>query len=167
METRCGRRGTAARRRRRRRRRTLFAPGVVVRGGTAIVRFGRRARAERTARRDGARRARKRLGRGVGSGKEKTADAAEGQKRAPEAGRDWGRGWADAVASDVTETGAHNPHTMRFTCESDETSRVRPAGRFGAYDYENPRTLTMKDFVDRVCRIVRLCTGLKFSERRD
>ena len=54
--------------------RTLFAPGVVVRGGTAIDHDSGGVLALNALRDvDGARRARKRLGRGVGSGKGKTS----------------------------------------------------------------------------------------------
>jgi large subunit ribosomal protein L15 len=49
----------------------------------------------------------------------------------------------------LPKRGAHNPHAMTFDVVNLNALRAHvEAGRFGEYDYENPRVLTMKDFVD-------------------
>ena len=145
--------------------RTLFAPGVVVRGGTAIDHDSGGVLALNALRDvDGARRARKRLGRGVGSGKGKTSGRGhKGQKARSGGGPRLGfEGGQTPLRLTLPRRGAHNPHTMRFDVVS--LTRLREyvdAGRFGAYDYENPRTLTMKDFVDAGLSNRKIVHGIK------
>ena len=145
--------------------RTLFAPGVVVRGGTAIDHDSGGVLALNALRDvDGARRARKRLGRGIGSGKGKTSGRGhKGQKARSGGGPRLGfEGGQTPLRLTLPRRGAHNPHTMRFDVVS--LTRLREyvdAGRFGAYDYENPRTLTMKDFVDAGLSNRKIVHGIK------
>lgn len=100
---------------------------------------------------DGARKARKRLGRGMGSGLGKTSGRGhKGQKSrsggAPRLGFEGGQ---TPLRLTLPKRGAHNPHTMTFDpVNLDTLAAYIRQGRFGEYDYENPRTLTMKDFVD-------------------
>ena len=100
---------------------------------------------------DGARRARKRVGRGVGSGKGKTSGRGhKGQKARSGGGPRLGfEGGQTPLRLTLPRRGAHNPRAMTFDVVNLNALRAHvEAGRFGAYDYENPRTLTMKDFVD-------------------
>ena len=100
---------------------------------------------------DGARKARKRLGRGTGSGLGKTSGRGhKGQKSrsggAPRLGFEGGQ---TPLRLTLPKRGAHNPHAMTFDpVNLDALAAYVRQGRFGEYDYENPRTLTMKDFVD-------------------
>lgn len=100
---------------------------------------------------DGARKARKRLGRGMGSGLGKTSGRGhKGQKSrsggAPRLGFEGGQ---TPLRLTLPKRGAHNPHAMTFDpVNLDTLAAYIRQGRFGEYDYENPRTLTMKDFVD-------------------
>ena len=138
---------------------------VVVRVGTAIDHDSGGVLALNALRDvDGARRARKRLGRGVGSGKGKTSGRGhKGQKARSGGGPRLGfEGGQTPLRLTLPRRGAHNPHTMRFDVVS--LTRLREyvdAGRFGAYDYENPRTLTMKDFVDAGLSNRKIVHGIK------
>lgn len=142
-----------------------YAPGVFVRGGAAIDHASGGVLALNALRDvDGARKARKRLGRGVGSGKGKTSGRGhKGQKARSGGGPRLGfEGGQTPLRLTLPRRGAHNPHTMRFDVVS--LTRLREyvdAGRFGEYDYENPRTLTMKDFVDAGLSNRKITHGIK------
>ena len=100
---------------------------------------------------DGARKNRKRVGRGVGSGKGKTSGRGhKGQKARSGGGPRLGfEGGQTPLRLTLPKRGAHNPHAMTFDVVNLNALRAHvEAGRFGEYDYENPRVLTMKDFVD-------------------
>jgi len=142
-----------------------YAPGVFVRGGAAIDHASGGVLALNALRDvDGARKARKRLGRGVGSGKGKTSGRGhKGQKARSGGGPRLGfEGGQTPLRLTLPRRGAHNPHTMRFDVVS--LTRLREYvddGRFGEYDYENPRTLTMKDFVDAGLSNRKITHGIK------
>ena len=143
--------------------------GVVARPGAAIEHDkGGILRLDNLRDVDGARKARKRLGRGIGSGKGKTAGRGhKGQKsRAGGKPRLGFEGGQTPLRLTLPRRGMHNPHTMTFdVLNLDVLQAYIKAGRFGEYDYENPRTLTMKDFVDAGAVNRKIAHGVKILAR--
>ena len=130
----------------------FFQPGVLVRAGQAIDHANGGALALNALRdADGARKKRKRVGRGIGSGRGKTSGRGhKGAKARSGGGPRLGfEGGQTPLRLTLPKRGAHNPHRTTFDVVNLATLREYvDAGRFGEYDYENPRTLTMKDFVE-------------------
>ena len=143
--------------------------GVVARPGAAIEHDkGGILRLDNLRDVDGARKARKRLGRGIGSGKGKTAGRGhKGQKsRAGGKPRLGFEGGQTPLRLTLPRRGMHNPHMMTFNpLNLDVLQAYIKAGRFGEYDYENPRTLTMKDFVDAGAVNRKIKHGVKILAR--
>jgi large subunit ribosomal protein L15 len=143
--------------------------GVLVRPGAAIEHDkGGILRLDNLRDVDGARKARKRLGRGIGSGKGKTAGRGhKGQKsRAGGKPRLGFEGGQTPLRLTLPRRGMHNPHMMTFNpLNLDVLQAYIKAGRFGEYDYENPRTLTMKDFVDAGAVNRKIKHGVKILAR--
>jgi len=129
-----------------------FRRGVLVRAGRVIDHANGGVLALNALRDvDGARKNRKRVGRGIGSGRGKTSGRGhKGAKSRSGGGPRLGfEGGQTPLRLTLPKRGAHNPHRTTFDVVNLATLREYvDAGRFGEYDYENPRTLTMKDFVE-------------------
>ena len=142
-----------------------YERGITVRGGSAIDHASGGALALNALRdADGARKARKRVGRGIGSGKGKTSGRGhKGAKSRSGGGPRLGfEGGQTPLRLTLPKRGAHNPHRMTFDVVNLATLREYvEAGRFGEYDGDNPRTLTMKDFVDAGLSNKKIKHGIK------
>ena len=126
--------------------------GIVYGSGKVVEHeFGGILRLDDLRENPGATKGRKRVGRGIGSGLGKTSGRGhKGQKSrsggAPRLGFEGGQ---TPMRLTLPKRGFHNPNVVTFDVLNLDALRAYvKSGRFGEYDYENPRTLTMKDFVD-------------------